>query len=707
MGRRFFSRLSFGGKINLGIAAIILVFGLFTALLVSGLVTRSLLDESKKRGSNMVLNLAGRAEEYLLVRDYLQLKTTVDQYKALGAPVEYAFIQDQDGSVLAHTFLDGFPMALKDVNSGPAGDDARILLLDTSQTRIYDFAADVRVGESRIGTARIGLSWLDVQQTSRRLLLAIFAVTGAGALLSLLLGSLFARTVTRRINLLRASAEAIMAGDLDVQVGNAMSSNCWDIMDCGEDRCPAYGDTRRCWYVAGTLCPICAGINGNKQESCKSCPVYRQNVGDEIQSLAEAFDVMAATLKEHIGELEEARRSLARQEQLLRTVFDVTPDLVSMQDTQFVYRLVNKAFRRYFSLSEAEVVGRTDKDIFPSGQAVLNTEEDRQILETGLPMSKEIYVQRGENRRWFHVVKVPVYDGEAPGSPGSPDSLNSPARPARPARIVGLLLTARDISVIKRYQEQLIQSQKMEDLGKLAGGVAHEINTPLGIILGYAQILLEDLPTSSQARKDVAVIEKQAQVCRKIVADLLGFSRQQESSWAEVDLNESIRETLAVVRQIFQQERVFVETQLDESVPPIRGDKEKLKQVWFNLLSNAFDAIGKDGGIVLRTKLCKHRRRVVVSVADTGKGISLEHMAQVFDPFFTTKPVGAGTGLGLAVSFGIIKDHKGKISAVSPAPVEYLGAGREDGKPPGPGTVFFIELPLTEEGLPEDECMDI
>jgi signal transduction histidine kinase len=93
--------------------------------------------------------------------------------------------------------------------------------------------------------------------------------------------------------------------------------------------------------------------------------------------------------------------------------------------------------------------------------------------------------------------------------------------------------------------------------------------------------------------------------------------------------------------------------------------------------------------------------------ADTGKGISQAHMAQVFDPFFTTKPVGAGTGLGLSVSFGIIKDHKGKISAVSPAPVEYLGKGQEDGRPVGPGTVFIIELPLTDEGLPEDECLDI
>ncbi len=697
MRRRLLSRLSFRGKINLGIAAIILVFGLFTAVLVSGIVTASLLQESKKRGSGMVLNLAGRAEEQLLVRDYLRLKKTVDQYKTLGETVEYAFIQDKNGLILAHTFRDGFPSGLKTVNAGPVGEEARILLLDTGTSLIYDFAADVRIGDNRIGTARIGLSRDDVRQTGRRLFLAIFAVTGAGAILSLILGSLFARSVTRRINLLRASAEEIMRGNLDVQVGAVRERNCWELTNCGEgQRCPAHGDTRRrCWHVAGTLCPTCSRADEDKLKSCKACPVYRLNAGDELESLAETFDVMAAALKEHIGELEQARRNLARQEQLLRTVFDVTPDLVSLQDEHLVYRLVNKAFRRFFSLAEEEVVGRTDRDIFQAGQVMLNEAEDRGILETGMPLSKEIYVQRGENRRWFHVVKVPVYDGEL--SEG----------PRQAPKIIGLLLTARDISVIKRYQEQLIQSQKMEDLGKLAGGVAHEINTPLGIILGYAQMLLEDLPPESRERKDVVIIERQAQGCRKIVADLLGFSRRLESSLAEVDLNESLREVIAVVRHIFQQERVCIETQLDGNVPRIRGDKEKLKQVWFNLLGNAFDAIGADGAIVVRTKLCKHRRRVVVTVADTGKGISPGHMARIFDPFFTTKPVGSGTGLGLSVSFGIIQDHKGKISAMSPAPMEYLGNGQEGGKPLGPGTVFIIELPLTEDGLPEDECLDI
>lgn len=691
-----FVRRSFAWKINLGITATIVLFGVLSAALVGRLSSEFIRSETLERGRVLALGLSARCVEPLLGQDFLRLTNTVTELRRLEEGVSYAFVLDAEGKALAHTFSGGFPVDLGRVNALSGPDETSVLLVDTGQDLVYDFAATIEVEGSRIGTARVGVSRSRGMAARNRVLMAISGITAGVGLLSLLLGSFFARTVTRRIDVLRDAAWEMVQGNLNVRAAPPVRVPCREVMHCGLENCPAYDGQSRCWLTAGTMCPGCAGQDhvANKVESCRECPVFLANSGDEIQSLAEAFDVMAAVLKDHIGELETARRSLSRQEQLLRTVFDVTPDLVSLQDERLVYRLINKAFRRFFSLSEEEVVGRTDKDIFSSGQAVLNEEEDRQILDTGMPLSKEIYVQRGENRRWFHVVKVPVYDGELAG------------RPERRPRIIGLLLTARDISVIKRYQEQLVQSQKMEDLGKLAGGVAHEINTPLGIILGYAQMLQEDLPEGRE-REDVAVIERQAQVCRKIVADLLGFSRQMESSWAEVDLNGSIRETVAVVRHIFQQERVFVETQLDESVPPIRGDKEKLKQVWLNLLSNAFDAIGQDGTIVIRSKLCKHRRRVVITVADTGKGISSEHMAQIFDPFFTTKPVGAGTGLGLSVSFGIIKDHKGKISAVSPAPVEYLGAGQENGTPVGPGTLFIIELPLTEEGLPEDECLDI
>ncbi len=695
---RYFNRLKFHTKLNLVIFSIIVLMGVATAVLVSRVATQSWLEESRQRGESMARNLAARAVDPMLAMDLLRLKNLATGVAQLSDYINYAFIQDRQGDVLVHTFKGGFPVELKDVNAvaqGPDGPKVSVRLLDTGSRLVYDYAAPVSIGGDTLGTVRLGVSRAQVELALNRVLYTIFAITGAVALLASLLGSFFARNVARRINILRESAEEVVRGNLDIQTAPPLRRNCWEVMDCDLTQCPAWGDERRrCWYQAGTLCPSCRDTElPRKLESCRDCKVYQANAADEIQSLAETFDVMALALKTHIGELKNAQQDILRQQQLMQTILDVTPDMVSLQDKDLVYRAVNKAFCAFFAMDESDVVGRTDFDIFPEAAADMAFHEDRQILMSGMHMSKQSLMGKGDARRWFHILKVPVRDEQG--------------------RIIGLLLTARDITVIKQYQERLIQSQKMEDLGRLAGGVAHEINTPLGIILGYAQLLLEDAPGDSQLAKDLAIIEKQSKVCRRIVSDLLGFSRHIDSARRQMDLNESVSEVVSVVEHIFKQERVAVLTELDPGVPPIEGDKEKLKQVWLNLLNNAFDAMGHDGAILVRTKLCSHRKRVVVSVADTGSGITREDLGRIFDPFFTTKPVGKGTGLGLSISFGIVGDHGGKISAMSPAPMEYMqamaatGGDGHRGSGDSPGTVFFVELPLTEEGLPEEECPEI
>jgi PAS domain S-box-containing protein len=421
-------------------------------------------------------------------------------------------------------------------------------------------------------------------------------------------------------------------------------------------------------------------------QNCLNCPVYQKNAGDEIQELAEAFDYMAMTLEERIRELEQTEKALSHQKGLLRTILDVTPDLVTLQDANLVYQAANKAFCSYFHIEEPDILGKTDFDIFTESQADQNYHEDMQILKTGRPLSKEISVSQGDTVIWFHILKVPVYSE---------------------GRISGLLLTARDITVIKQYQERLVQSQKMEDLGRLAGGVAHEINTPLGIILGYAQMLLEDADPESQTAADLRIIEKQTKICSSIVSDLLGFSRQNQTRRTEVDVNESIQEVISLVEHTFSLSRVRIRSEFDPHIPEIDGDKDKLKQVWMNLLNNAFDAVEQDGVIRIATKLCAHRRRVAVTVTDTGAGIRQEILDKIFDPFFSTKPVGRGTGLGLSVTFGIIKDHGGRINVLSPAPKEYVRDLAKPGLSMGPGTVFLVELPLWYMKLPEEECEEL
>lgn len=691
---RFVTKLPFRTQINLGITAVVLIFAILSALFVSRIATNAMLGEIKRRGLSLGLSLAGRIADPMLALDFLRLKNMVDEVIESSDDIVYAFVQEKNGQILSHTFRAGFPVQLKDANQVPLGAQQHIQLLDIgdgdieNQERVYDFAIPVTISQERLGTVRVGLSQIKAQAAVHRLLFIIFSVSLGAGLVAVVLGSVYARTVTRRLDILRKSAEEMIKGNLEVQTGPVLLQNCWEIKDCSEDHCPAYGDKHhRCWTLPGTLCADCApGDYQEKIEGCRNCGIFREIAGDEIQSLAEAFDVMALSLNRNIAELKETERSLTLQQRLLKTVLDATPDLVSLQDDRLVYHAVNPAFCQFFSLQDTDILGKAARDIFPPSEADGHETEDLQIIRSGVPISREILVSQDHRQRWLHLVKVPVYDEE---------------------RVVWILCTARDITDIKQYQEKLVHSARMTQLGQLAGGVAHEINTPLGIILGYTQMLLEDLIQDSESHEYLQIIEKQTQICRRIVADLLGFSRQMESRMEEVDLNRSITDVLQLVRHPFKQNWIDIEESLDSKIPPIIGDPEKLKQVWINLLNNASDAIGQDGTIWVQTKLCPQGRRVLVSVADNGSGIAPEDMKKLFEPFFTTKAPGAGTGLGLSVSMGIVQGHQGKIAALSPAPAQFFGQAATTKNPHGPGAVFLVELPLSNEGQDDDSCGEI
>jgi two-component system, NtrC family, sensor kinase len=688
---RFLNRLPFRTQITLGITALVLLFSILSALLVSRMVTTAMLDEIKRRGLSLTLSLAGRIADPMLALDFLRLKNMVDEVVEFSDDMIYAFVQDKNGQVLSHTFKAGFPVQLKDANQVPLEVREHIQLLDIEdgsmeeEERVYDFAVAVAISQERLGTVRVGLSQIKAQAAVQRLLFIIFSISFGAGLLAVLLGTLYARSVTSRLDVLRKSAGEMIKGNLNVHTGPLLTRNCWEIKGCGEANCPAYHDKRhRCWTLSGTLCPDCTlGVYQEKIESCENCGIYQEISGDEIQSLAEAFDVMALSLNRKISELKEAERSLTLQQRLLRTMMEATPDLVSLQDRNLVYRAVNPAFCQFFSLLESDILGRTSREIFPASEAEGHRTEDTQIIKNGTYISRETLVGQDHRQRWLHLVKVPVYDEE---------------------QVAWILCTARDITDIKDYQEKLIHSVRMEHLGRLAGGVAHEINTPLGIILGYSQMLLEDLVDDVESHEYVQIIEKQTQICRRVVSDLLGFSRQMESRMEQMDLNASIAEVIQLVRHSFKQNWIDIRDSLSSEIPPIVGDREKLRQVWINLLNNASDAIGQDGTIWIESRLCPQGRRVLVTVADIGAGIASEDLNKLFEPFFTTKSPGAGTGLGLSVSLGIIQGHQGTISAISPVPPQFVEHSESSKRQRKPGAVFLVELPVSGEGPQEDSC---
>jgi two-component system, NtrC family, sensor kinase len=673
-------KLGFRSKIYIGILSLLMLQGIVIFVVVSRIMTESLLEENRNRGISMSVNLAARMVEPILAMDFLRMKNLVDETVQLSDDIFYTFVLDTDEQPLIHSFRGGFPVSLTKANSVSDNQKFSMQLLDTGNELIYDYAVPVFIGTDRLGTVRLGLLKIRVQEAINRLVWSAFLSTGFVILLAGFVGTFLARPVTRRIKILHESSEQVLKGNLDVQTAPLLKKNCWQIMNCNKKECPAYENFHhRCWYTAGTLCPTCVeGEYAKKITACNQCSVYRKCSGDEIQSLAESFDTMTLSLKSHLADLQDAEKTLKEQRGLLQTILDAIPDFVSLQDRQGVYRSVNQAFCKIVGKNVSEVIGKTAFDLFVPQKAEIYHQEDSIIFENGKPLAKESKIMGTKGTKWIHVVKIPVLEADG--------------------NIVGLLCSGRDITELKRVQEQLIQSQKMEAMGQLTAGIAHEINTPLGIILGYAQLLLEDAATESQINTDLMMIEKHTKICRKIVSDLLRFSRHTESNITLIDMNQSIEESVKVVEHTFKLDRITINRNYGLNLPAVRGDKDKLKQVFVNLLGNAHDAIGTDGAINIKTDYDPKNDELVIYVGDTGSGIPSDQTDKIFDPFFTTKPIGKGTGLGLSVTFGIINDHGGSIKVASP-PSNHIST--EFGTVQN--TVFVIRLPVSDlkESAPE------
>jgi len=245
---------------------------------------------------------------------------------------------------------------------------------------------------------------------------------------------------------------------------------------------------------------------------------------------------------------------------------------------------------------------------------------------------------------------------------------------------LGRLILLDDITQRVRLEEQMVQTEKLTSLGLLAAGVAHEVNTPLAVISNYIQMLAKQIPADDPRQKTIERIVKQTFRASEIVNNLLNFSRTGAAEFVEVNLNSVLEETLTLVQHPFKTAQVNVIKNYTEQLPPVLGSITRLQQVFLNLFMNARDAMPSGGMLEVRTGA--HNGSVAVEVTDTGSGIPAENLHRIFDPFFTTKATGRGTGLGLSVSYGIIKEHAGKVDVRST---------------PGKGTSFRLEFPVARK----------
>jgi signal transduction histidine kinase len=250
------------------------------------------------------------------------------------------------------------------------------------------------------------------------------------------------------------------------------------------------------------------------------------------------------------------------------------------------------------------------------------------------------------------------------------------------------LLTRSEQSIdnLKRLQAQIVQSEKLVSLGQLAAGAAHEINNPLAAILGFSDLLADDPTVPEKARATASKIRDQARRTKTLVGNLLSFARQVPTERTLLDINTVVNNAVQLRALDLRSGTTRIDLQLESVLPGVRGDGNQLMQVFFNIISNALEAMEAASGGVLTIKTIRDRANVVILFSDTGPG--LKDPQRVFDPFYTTKPVGKGTGLGLSICFGIVQEHGGKI----------LSYNRQEG-----GAVFRVELPAVMAVFPAKE----
>jgi PAS domain S-box-containing protein len=378
-----------------------------------------------------------------------------------------------------------------------------------------------------------------------------------------------------------------------------------------------------------------------------------------------------------ITEMKEAEETLRQSEIKYRQIFESIEDLYYEADMQGLIKVLSPSAFRLSGYQPEELMGK------PVYSVYANPNDRARILEE---IGKKGYVCD------FEVLLKKKSGDLVPTSVSAKLILDQQGRP------IGLAGTLRDVSHRKqaereklRLEEQLRQSQKMEAIGLLAGGIAHDLNNLLAPIFGYAEMLQAEMPSEDSRRNDLGEIVKAGERARRLIQQLMTFGRKQTLEMTPIDLNLVMAELSSRVRQALR-ENIQLEVNLGALSGMVRADREQFEQIIMNLTFNAQDAMPKGGRLVLSTAeaqgteadMVKHpelkrRPHLVLRVQDTGIGMTRSALAHLFEPFYTTKEVGKGSGLGLAAAYGMVRQHDGQITVDSEL---------------GKGTRFAIYLPL-------------
>ncbi len=379
--------------------------------------------------------------------------------------------------------------------------------------------------------------------------------------------------------------------------------------------------------------------------------------GDELEHLANAFNGMAANLKQSFSQLEQRSREIEATKRYLEDLLENANDVIYTLDTEQRFTYVNSKVS-WWGYQKEDLIGR------PYLSLLSKRHRGRRLKSTLDIGAKQVYevevLCRTGDTRTVTVSVSPLCDSQG--------------------RIHGVLGIARDITDTKKLEQRIRNSEKLASVGKLAAGVAHEINNPLGGILNCLYNLRKGVLSPARQEEYLTSIEDGLRRVQKIVRELLDFSQQHEPEFSPANINEVVERVLVLTEHALAVKKIGLEKRLQADLPALMVDRHMMEQVLMNLILNAIQATKDGGTITIRTHA--QNGDCEVAVEDTGCGIPPHVLPHIFDPFFTTKGTGEGTGLGLSVSLGIVERHGGRILVESEV---------------GKGSVFTVCLPLSGE----------
>ncbi|WP_460032918.1 ATP-binding protein [Megalodesulfovibrio paquesii] len=604
-------RFNLKNKILFSSLAVIMLVSVAIALVARYILISSLTRELEYRGLGIAHSIADRATGLILTQDLPQLVSLAFEATSVGERkdlVAHIYILDTEQHVLASTFIKPFPDDLRTANILPSGWAHSIKLLNTFDEPTYDIAVPVKEGIYSVGSVHVGLSKEHIDRIVGQLRMAFLGFITGIILIMSFISERLSRHITRPIRQLIHVSEEISRDNLDVPLE------------------------------------------------------FSGRHGDEVIQLANAFEDMVKHIKEY-------RAELRRSQQKYRSLFHSGPDPIFVLDCERLTVLdANPMALDTYCYSKKELLGLSFRLLSPEFVDVCHptfSMEDKDAQASCMFLPKVINYRRGGEPFFVNIHACATIYEEQPA----------------------IIVSTNDIQDMIEKDAQLIQASKMKSLGEMSAGMAHEINQPLNAIkIGseYLQLIASrdgDIPREPLV-KVTAEISRQVDRASEIITTLREFGRKADLTKEKMDIAKPLKGVFHILGHQLALANIEVQYDLTPDLPRILAHNNRLEQVLFNLVSNARDAILAREAQLIKAEqdpeqMPRHIRiasfarngRVCLSVQDSGTGILQSDLDKIFEPFYTTKETGKGMGLGLAISYGIVKDYQGDI-AVHSAPGE-------------------------------------